>query len=177
MVVQRAPDDAQGGGPDQPPAPLAEVDWRDNLAIEFEPLAPKGALAIYTEGGFLSQRLSNDLPVYRGPFCQNSQLPFDCNVTFSVDFSNAPRPQPFTPPEVAVKFDFDPGGLHVTKSDSNPAYTGPGRSLKTSFGPRFTFTLSENGPFKMVFTLKDSDTGINRVYDDAIQIEAKRPCV
>ncbi len=151
----------------------------DTLDINFTPLSPtvRGQLD-YTENGFLHQRMSNDLPWYQGPFCQNSRLPFQCQVEFRVDFSDVARPQPFTPPQVSILFEFAPprGGFRRAESDNRPMYVKMGEPLKTSFPRRFDFTLDDNGPFTMKFELKDPDTGITRTYLDTIQIEAKRPC-
>ncbi len=151
----------------------------DTLEVNLAPLNPKVPSQLdYTENGFLHQRLSNDLPLYRGPFCQNSRLPFQCNVEFRVDYSDDGRPQPFTPPQVSVAFEFAPpqGGFRRNESDSKPGYAGKGEPLRTSFPRRFDFTLDDNGPFSMKLELRDPDTGITRTYQDTIQIEAKRPC-
>jgi hypothetical protein len=152
----------------------------DTLEVSLEPLKPTTPPQIsYAENGFLSQRMSSSLPLYQGPFCQNVTLPFECNVFFQVDYSDVARPQPFTPPQVSVEFEFSPprGGFKFSKSDKKPTYVGQGKPLKTSFGSHFNFGLAENGPFKMTFKLFDPDTGITRLYDDTINIEAKRPCV
>ena len=152
----------------------------DVLGVDLEPLDPTTPGQItYTENGFLHQRMSSNLSRYRGPFCQNTKLPFRCNVEFRVDYLNEPRPRPFSPPRVSVNFRFAPprGGFDFSESDSNPRYVGQDKPLETSFGHRFDFTLDDNGPFTMTFVLDDPDTGINRTYDDHIDIEAKRPCV
>ncbi len=151
----------------------------DTLEIRLLPVNPTTAGQIsYTENGFLSQRMSSKLPHYRGPFCQNVTLPFKCDVEFRVDYSDEPRPQPFTPPQVSVLFEFSPGrgGFSFSKSDNNPSYAGQDLPLKTNFGTHFDFSLDDNGPFHMKFQLADPDTGITRIYDDTINVEAKRPC-
>ncbi len=151
----------------------------DTIEIRFEPLDPTTPGQVsYTENGFLSQRMSSLLPLYRGPFCQNVTLPFRCNLEFRVDYSDDPRPQPFTPPQVSVDFTFSPsrGGFTVSHSDPAAAYAGQDLPLRTSFGTNFNINLSENGPLRTRFRLHDPDTGITRLYDDTIQIEAKRPC-
>ena len=151
----------------------------DFLDVTLEPLVPKVPPQVsYTENGFLHQRMSDGLPEYRGPFCQNSRLPFRCNVEFRVDYTDEGRPQPFTPPQVSVTFEFAPpqGGFRRAESDSRPGYVRSGEPLRTSFPRRFDFTLDENGPFTMKFELRDPDTGITRTYLDTIQVEAKRPC-
>jgi len=151
----------------------------DTIEIRFEPLDPTTSDQVsYTENGFLSQRMSSLLPLYRGPFCQNVTLPFRCNVEFRVDYSDDPRPQPFTPPQASVEFTFAPpqGGFTVSHSDPAAAYAGQDLPLRTSFGTNFNLNLSENGPLRTRFRIHDPDTGITRLYDDTIQVEAKRPC-
>jgi hypothetical protein len=152
----------------------------DSIEIRMEPLDPTTpGQESYTENGFLGQRMSSLLPLYRGPFCQNVTLPFRCNVEFRVDYSGDQwRPQPFTPPQVSVEFTFSPprGGFTVSHSDPAAAYAGQDLPLRTSFGTNFNFNLSENGPFRTRFRIHDPDTGITRLYDDTIQVEAKRPC-
>ena len=123
--------------------------------------------------------MSTNLPLYRGPFCQNVTLPFRLKVEFRVDYSDDERPLPFTPPKVSVEFDFSPRSgrsIGFSRKDHSPSYAGQDKPLKTSFGTRFSFGLDDNGPFKMKFVLDDADTGIKRVYEDTVQIEAKRPC-
>lgn len=152
----------------------------DEIGISFTPLEPKTPPQMsYNENGFLSQRMSTNLPQYKGPFCQNVTLPFKSEVEFRVDVLNDPRPRPFTPPKVSVAFEFSPpgGGFKFAKSDKSPGYVGQDKPLKTSFGSRFDFDLSDNGPFTMKFELHDPDTGITRRYQDRIDVEAKRPCV
>ncbi len=153
----------------------------DTLEIRFFPLDPTTPpQESYTENGFLSQRLSAKLPHYRGPFCQNTTLPFKCDVEFRLDYQDEARPQPFTPPQVSVDFSFlssTKGGISVSKSDNNPSYGGQDMPLKTNFGTRFDLSLNGNGPFKMKFKLFDPDTGITRLYDDTIAVETLRPCM
>jgi hypothetical protein len=152
----------------------------DTIEIRLIPIDPTvGSMNHYTVNGFLDQRMSANLPLYQGPFCQNVTLPFTCDVEFRVDYSDDPRPQPFTPPQVSVEFTFAPphGGFMVSHTDNAAAYGGQDLPLRTNFGTHFNLSLSENGPFRMRFRLHDPDTGITRLYDDTIQIEAKRPCV
>jgi hypothetical protein len=152
----------------------------DTLEIRFIPLDPTTPpQESYTENGFLSQRMSSKLPNYRGPFCQNVTLPFKCDVEFRLDYLDDARPQPFTPPQVSVLFEFLPGkgGFSISKSDNNPSYGGQDMPLKTNFGTRFNLSLDDNAPFHMKFQLADPDTGITRIYDDTINVEAKRPCM
>jgi hypothetical protein len=96
-----------------------------------------------------------------------------------VDYSDDPRPSPFTPPKVSVLFEFSPGkgGFSISKSDNSPSYGGQDRPLVTSFGTRFNLSLDDNGPFHMKFQMFDPDSGITRTYDDTINVEAKRPCM
>ena len=75
-----------------------------------------------------------------------------------------------------MDFRFTPAGLAFTRSDPSPSYGSPGTPLRASFGSAFNFTLSENGPLTMTFTLRDPDSGITRTYADTIQVAAKRPC-
>lgn len=152
-----------------------------DLAIEMEPSDPTTPPQVfYIEAGpGLSQRMSRNLPVYQGAFCQNSLLPFNGEVRFDVDTTGDPRDQPFTPPTVSVDFRFSPrGGKGVSRSnvDSSPQYTGAGQPLKTSFPGTFAFTLDDNGPFSMTLKMFDPDSGLTRLYDDTIQVVAKRPC-
>jgi hypothetical protein len=153
----------------------------DTLEIRVIPVDPTtGNQESYTENGFLSQRMSSRLPNYRGPFCQNVTLPFRCNVEFRVDYSDEARPQPFTAPQASVDFNFSPPGgtgFSVSHSDNAAGYGGQDLPLRTSFGTSFNMSLSDNGPFRMRFRLHDPDTGITRLYDDTIQVEARRPCM
>lgn len=151
----------------------------DALGIDFEPLEPSTRPQIsYSEDGMLSQRMSEKHPAYRGPFCQNSRLPFNCNLTFLVDYADDPRPRPFTPPELKVEFKFAPprGGFTRSFTDAKPRYNGASQPLLTTFGHHFEFVLDDNGPFSMRFQMHDPDSGITRIYSDTIQVEAKRPC-
>ena len=66
----------------------------------------------------------------------------------------------------------------ITKAMSDPRadYDGAGTALSTKFEREFKFTFNRNGPFWMKFELNDPDTGVNRVYEDTVQVETERPC-
>lgn len=111
------------------------------------------------------------------PFCQSAHVPFE--VQFFVDRVNAPRPQPFAPPEVHVRMQFVTTGgrrtLDVKETDPRPRYGGPNHPLQPAFGKDFPVGTAESGRLSVLLTLKDS-SGVNVVYDDRIDFVIT-PCV
>jgi Domain of unknown function (DUF4157)/Lysine-specific metallo-endopeptidase len=165
---------------------LGSTAWNaDSLAINFNPLmfAPLQPTASlkhpYVESGSLHQRMSNDLPAYQAPPCQTTKVTFYCTVTFYVDEPSVPRPAPFTPPRVSAEFQYmtPSGSFTKLRNDPRADYEMPGWPLETKIPAEFfKLELTKNGPLKMRFELQDPDTGITRLYEDTIKIEAERPC-
>ncbi len=110
------------------------------------------------------------------PFCQSAHVPFE--VQFFVDRVNAPRPQPFAPPEVRVRMQFVTTGgrrtIDVDETDPRPRYGGPNHPLQPSFGKDFPVGTAESGRLSVLLSLKDS-SGVNVVYDDRVDFEIT-PC-
>ena len=158
---------------------LGNTAWTsDLLSIWFVPKTPTTAQTSYLESGNIHGRMSNDLPAYQVPPCYSRSLPFDGNVVFGVDRPTTIRPAPFTPPRVSMELRYPGSNGPITKAMSDPRadYDGAGTALSTKFEREFKFTFNRNGPFWMKFELNDPDTGVNRVYEDTVQVETERPC-
>jgi len=132
----------------------------------------------YFESGSLHQRMSKEVPAFQAPPCQTTKLSFMCGVLFAIDEKSVPRPSPFTPLSASVVFSFmTPNGKYTRhEKDTRAAYVKPGDYLEPTFPVGFNFEFTKNGPFEMKLELQDPDTGVARVYEDSIQIEAEKPC-
>lgn len=161
------------------------------LAVFGNPAWTSAAIAIhfnvsqpihrsYEESGAKHTRLSSEVPVYQGPDCLSSQLPFECSTTFFVDSGGNERPAPFKPPRLATKFAFKSTGagarIDRSQEDPNPVYQGAGFNLKTPLGDPVKLTFADNGILGIRITLDDPDSGVSRQYEDSLQVEAVRPC-
>lgn len=157
---------------------LGDPGWTSNrVRIHVTPIVPAApAGARYVESGTRHTRVSTDLPVYLGPDFQSVPLPFRCEVLFAVDLSTEARPSPFTPPRASVLFDYTSRASTFRREERDPRvdYAGAGAALDTTFPTEFTLTLRGNGTLHLRFELADPDSGVTRVYDDRIQVEADR---
>lgn len=135
--------------------------------------------AIYYQSATSHQRLSDALPVYRGPECSSSNLPFACKAMFFVDSQDTPRPAPFRPPRLAMRFSFKSlvpsAGFEWAQNDNSPVYQGPGHALETSFTPA-KFFFDKNGTLGIEVVQEDPEAGVVLTYEDSMRIEAERPC-
>jgi hypothetical protein len=150
----------------------------DAISINFEIDTPKpAAKTTYQESGTKHERLSADLPVYEGPMCGASNLPFDFSVTFFVDSVGQERPGPFQAPKVAMDYSLGaPGGIRGAQSDPSTTIPGSGFNLHTSLKFPVQLNLNKNGPFHIKITLDDPDSGVKRIYEDVFEVLAVRPC-
>jgi hypothetical protein len=148
------------------------------IRIVFRPEKPVPGPSYYVESGTSTDRMSEDLPEYSVPPCHTGTLPFSAAVDFYVDRDNKTRPAPFTPPAVSVEFNYmtPSGPLKQAVSDPRADYYDFGYPLDIKFPRKFNFTLKKNGPLQMKFELKDPDTGVNRVYDDTIDVVTQSLC-
>jgi hypothetical protein len=159
---------------------LGSAKWKaDYIRILFQTEEPKIlAKSYYEESGARHERMSDDLPDYQVEPCQSKTLPFHATVLFYVDLPKVTRPAPFTPPSVSVEFRFmtRKGPFKQSVSDPRVDYARYGYPLITKFPREFKFDFDKNGPLEMKFELKDADTGVNRVYEDTIQVDTERLC-
>ncbi|HKQ51308.1 MAG TPA: M35 family metallo-endopeptidase, partial [Pyrinomonadaceae bacterium] len=151
----------------------------DDLRIFVLPTKPAMVAGLsYYESGRGNLKVSNNMPVYHGPLCQKSNLPFECKVLFAVDSSANPRPAPFTPPRLSVEFEYPTVSSPIKESHTDPRadYVAAEAALATKLPREFKFTFLHDGPFNMKFELQDPDTGITRVYQDTINLMTQGPC-
>lgn len=158
---------AGGGGPG--PSPRS---WSagDIVAI----LSDKGSNCWGSSRG---QKYSDKCGPVKGPFCQAAGVTFV--VDFVVDFSDAPRPQPFGAPYVSVYFKLTTSGgatkTEINKNDPNPRYVAAGAPLEPSFGHEFSISTSESANLWVDLHIFDPDTGTSVDYQDNIKFVVT-PC-
>ncbi len=159
-------------------AVLGSPAWTSDLVrIQVTPRVPLvPPLVNYFASGTSAAVMSDNLPVYQGPDFRSEPLSFECQVLFAVDDAAAARPSPFVPPRASVLFEFRSPSMSFRREhrDPRPDYTGAGSGLHTTFPTDFSFILRGNGPLHMRFELVDRDSGVTRVYDDTIRVEANR---
>jgi cell division septation protein DedD len=155
---------------------------KDLLSISFD-LGTRipGAKPLYTENPRIHTRLSKDLPVYAGPPCKATVLPFSFHGTFFVDSGGIRRPGPFTPPMLSLTYSFDgEAGKEPTNSgrreDSNPQYQGDGHSLETPLHEPVNLSFQHNGMFDVQLRMQDPDSNTTLEYADRIEVQADVPC-
>ncbi len=128
-------------------------------------------------GSSRGQKYSDKCGPVKGPFCQAAGVTFI--VDFVVDFSDAPRPQPFSAPYVSVYFKLTGSGgatkTEINKNDPNPRYVAPGAPLEPSFGHEFTISSSENANLWVDLHIFDPDSGTSVDYQDNIKFVVT-PC-
>jgi hypothetical protein len=151
-----------------------------SVSLYLETAIP-GAKRFYDERATVHHRLSQDVPVYEGPDCQASILPFAFSGVFLIDEASSRRPGPFPPPILTLEyvFDSDIGHDHANsgkQSDAKPQYSGPGIGLRTPLGDKISLTLQRNGTLTTKVRMEDPDTSTVRQYNDQIPVFADRPC-
>lgn len=106
----------------------------------------------------------------RPPFCLSAHVPFA--VSFYVDRASRPRPQPFQPPTVSVRFEFMTRGgrrTHfVNRTDIAPRYIAPNEPLEPNFGHQFPVGSTQSGILTIFLELRDT-SGVNVSYTDRIE--------
>jgi hypothetical protein len=162
---------------------VGDATWtKDLLRIAFLPQTQlTNAKASYEESPKKHERLSKDAPVYQGPNCQDTILPFEFDVEFYVDDKNTPRPGPFTRPALSVQYTFEtPKGVDAansaTKTESHPQHSTPGQVISANQWKPFVVSLADNGTFHTKFQMSDPETSTVLVYEDRLAVEASRPC-
>jgi hypothetical protein len=167
-----------GFAPPKPVEVFGNPAWSpDYINLAVTPIVPKLPKWQYKEDALVHERMSADLPVYQGPECHQSSLPFKFDVTFFVDAIGMERPGPFTPPRVKLEYTLPgPSAVHVREEDSNTTLQGPGSNLKSTLILPVDLTFDANGVFDVDIRLEDPDTGTVRRYQDQIQVQAVRPC-
>jgi hypothetical protein len=155
----------------------------DALAIWFKRESPVigGTHDFYRESKTIHERFSADVPRYLDPSCTLLTLPLNFSVLFTVDEKGKPRPGPFAPPIVSVRYSFtgaavsDPS-LEYFQEDTNARYAGAFAPLETKLKSPFHLNFTRNGTFHMNFRLEDPDSQTVLTYDDQIQVDAVQAC-
>ena len=150
----------------------------DLIRFVYVPITPRSTGHSYQESGTQHQRLSDDLKDYTQPDCHKSELPLRFSVYFWIDTADAPRPGPFTPPSVSVKYSYPKKGQPTEVKDEDKAVRvqKPGELLKTSLKLPVGVTFDSNGVFIVDVRLDDPDTQTARHYHDEINVAPVDPC-
>jgi hypothetical protein len=161
--------------PEKPAAP-SKVWTPARMGIGFSEGRGKGIMevkVIYVESRERSDRLSRDKPVFH--ICAEKGH-FLGVVTFWVDSSEVPRPEPFRRPKVAIEWKI--AGKVNPFRDDNPKYQQPW--LLASFGPPvrvdgiehiFELDVKDKDVVEMKFTLLDEDTQTPLKYEDRLPVQ------
>lgn len=155
---------------------------KDLLSISFVmDVRIPGSMPLYSETPAIHSRLSKDVPVYAGPPCKATILPFGFHGNFFVDSGGVRRPGPFTPPILSLTYSFDgDAGKEPANSgrldDSNPQYVADGSALQTPLHKPINLSFQHNGTFAVQLRLQDPDSNTTVQYEDRIQVSADVPC-
>jgi Domain of unknown function (DUF4157)/Lysine-specific metallo-endopeptidase len=150
----------------------------DLLRIHFMGQVPRGTKGSYEESGTVHDRFSNDVPAYTQSDCTKAELPLQFMATFFVDRADRPRPGPYTPLRVSLKYSYPQGGKTTEGLDADPAATPreAGVPLKTTLRFPVKITTDTNGTFVVDLQLDDPDSHTARRYHDEVKVEPVVPC-
>ena len=150
----------------------------DLLRIHFMGQVPRGTKGSYEESGTVHDRFSTDVPAYTQSDCTKAELPLQFMATFFVDRIDMPRPGPYPPLGVSLKYSYPQGGTTTEKQDADPAATprDAGLPLKTALKFPVKIALDTNGTFVVDLQLDDPDSHTVRRYHDEVKVEPVVPC-
>ena len=169
------------------PTPLQDVlvgdaAWSpDMIRIVVVPDVPDDPLRTgLTEDGTRHERLHDDVPLFRGADCARDPLHFRERHRFRVDNGGAARRQPFLPPVLTADYVYtstDPAASFTRHfEDRRPVYDSPGASIDHQLPDPVDLTLTKDGQLHSRIGMRDPDSGVNRVYDDVLQVRVEDPC-
>lgn len=143
------------------------------------PIPPKGAKQMYAENSSQHERLSADVPEYKDS--GSSGLSLGLEGLFFVDDDKMRRPGPFSPPALLLDYLYlkDGTGRDSQNSgkveDLKPVYRGQNAPLQTPLSKPVQLHLYASGTLTTKLRMEDPDSGVVRLYQDAMRIVADPP--